>query len=141
MYIWLKDGAEEELDALREKGRLGEIRVSEHSSSGRKHLAIYEDPFDPTADIPDIPEDLIDRVTLQTRIYRGFRTEGLYHDEDAVLMVKSHVRVHSELMADKVEREEWQDINISAPNVAALVAIYTKVRQGQLAPDENWEQA
>ena len=142
MYIWLKDGVrrEERLAALKEQGLLGDVRVETHRNSGKKYIATYEDAFDPTADVPNIPDELIEKVTLKDRIYRGLRTEGVYRHEGAVLLVKSRVEVHSEMMADKIEREEWQDISVSAPNAAVLKAIYTLVRQGKLAPEENWEQ-
>lgn len=138
MYIWLNDGAEEEIEALKEEGRLGDVRVDTAHSSGKKYLSVYGNIFSPTVGVLDVPEELIERVTFQDRIYRGLRTEGVYHHEDATLLVKTEVRVHSEMMADRIEREEWQDISVSAPNMEKLRAIYTLVRQGKLSPDENW---
>ena len=140
MYIWLKNGVEEQLAALKEQGLLGDVRVETHRNSGKKYVTVYEDVFDPASDV-SFPEELVEKVTLKDRIHRGFRIEGIYRHEGATLMVKTESRVHSEMMADRIEREEWQEISVVAPNVEKLKAIYTLVRQSKLAPEENWDDA
>jgi hypothetical protein len=140
MYIWLKNGAEEQLATLKEQGLLGDIRVETHRNSGKKYVTVYEDVFDPASNV-NFPEELIEKVTLKDRIHRGFRVEGIYRHEGATLMVKTGSRVHSEMMADHIEREEWQEISVAAPNVEKLKSIYTLVRQSKLAPEENWDDA
>ena len=138
MYIWLKNGAEEQLAALKEQGLLGDVRAETHRNSGKKYVTVYEDVFDPTSDV-NIPEELIEKVTLKNRIHRGFRVEGIYRHEGATLMVRTESRVHSEMMANSIECEEWQEISVAAPNVEKLKTIYTLVRQSKLAPEENWD--
>ncbi|MDP2860186.1 MAG: hypothetical protein Q8N98_00565 [bacterium] len=122
------------------QGLLGDVKADTSRNAGRKYISIYGDVFDPTTDVPNIPDELIEKVTYKDRIYRGFRTEGVYRHEGAEMVVKTEVKVHSEMMADTIEREEYQEINVSAPSIEALKAIYTLVRQGKLAPEENWEQ-
>lgn len=141
MYIWLKKGAEERLATLKEQGVVGEVRIEIHRNSGKKYLSLYEDPFNPTADLPEIPEELIEKVTLQDRIYRGFRFEGIYRHEGATLLIKTRVNCEKVYTRDSeyAYREEWQDISASAPSAEELKAIYTLVRQGKISPDENWE--
>lgn len=138
MYIWLKNGAEEQLATLKEHGLLGDIKVETHRNSGKKYIMIYEDAIDPTADI-NIPDKFIRKVTLKDKIYRGFCIEGIYRHKGATLMVRTESRVHSEMMATNIEREEWQEISITAPNVKKLKIIYTLVRQKKLAPEEKWD--
>lgn len=140
MFIWLKKGAEENLVALKEQEILWDVKVETDRGTGKRYIHVYEDVFDPATEIPDIPTDLIERVTLKDVIYRGLRTEGVYHcGVGTVMVVKTEVKIHSEMMADTIEREEFQRISISAPSVEALKSIYTLVRQGKLAPEENWE--
>lgn len=140
MYIWLKVGAEEQLATLKEQGLLGDVRVETNRNTGKKYISVYGDVFDPTEDVPSVPINLIEKVTLRDCIYRGLRTEGIYRHEGAEMVVKTRVRVHSEMMADTIEREESQEVSISAPSVDVLKMIYTLVRQGKLAPQENWEE-
>lgn len=141
LYFWFRSDveAERELASLKEKGRVGDLRVDTDRETGQQYLAVYEDAFDPTATFPNIPSSIVARVTLKDRIYCGFRTEGIYRHEGAELMVKTHVQVHSEMMADRIEREEWQEVTVSGPNVTAVRNIYTLVRQGNLLPEEDWE--
>ncbi len=140
MYIWLKKGVEEQLATLKEQGLLGDVRVETHRDSGKKYVTVYEDVLDPVSDV-NFPEELIERVTLKDEIHRGFRVEGIYRHEGATLMVKTRSKVHSEMMADHIEREEWQIISVAAPNMEKLKTIYTLVRQSKLAPEENWDDA
>ncbi|OGZ32235.1 MAG: hypothetical protein A3H02_00840 [Candidatus Niyogibacteria bacterium RIFCSPLOWO2_12_FULL_41_13] len=140
MYvIWLKNDVEKRLAALKEQGLLGDVEVKTHSNSGKKYLNIYEDVFDPTMDALNIPEELIEKVTLRDRIYRGFRMEGIYRNEGATLMVKTEGRTRSDMMGNYIEHEEWQDISVAAPNLEKLRIIYTLVRQNKLSPEENWD--
>ncbi|OGZ35183.1 MAG: hypothetical protein A2V60_02085 [Candidatus Portnoybacteria bacterium RIFCSPHIGHO2_01_FULL_39_19] len=143
LYFWLKKGfAEEKIKDLQKQGLLGEkLKVETDQELGRKHIPLYEDPFNPATDLPEIPEELIEKVTVKDyRIYRGFRTEGIYRHEGATLMLKTFSEVHGSFMGDHVERDDHQSISISAPSVKALKAIYTIVRQGKLEPEEDWEQ-
>ncbi len=142
MYIcWLKDGVEERLAALKEQGLLGDVIVNTCRNSRRKYVNVYEDVFDPAAEIPNIPEELIERVTLKDNIYRGFCVEGVYRHEGATLLVRNKSEAYRDGMGDYAVREELQRISVSAPNVEKLKVIYTLVRQRKLAPEENWGDA
>lgn len=138
MYIWLKKGAEKRLEELQQKGFLGkELKPETHRGTGRKYLRVYEE-LDPLPDaIPE--EELVECVTTKERIHRNFRPEGVYRHEGAELTVKTEVRIHSETSATNIEREEYQEFLISGPSVKAVRTIFTLVRQGKLAPEENWE--
>lgn len=139
MYIWLKKDSEKRIELLKKEGRLGDVRVETCRSTGEQYIPTYANVFDPTASIPDIPADIVTRVTVKEYIYRGFRTNGIYRNEGAELMVKTHVQVHSTMMSHSVERETFQEINVSGPTVEAVKAIYSLVRQGELQPAEDWE--
>ncbi|MDP2930693.1 MAG: hypothetical protein Q8N56_03770 [bacterium] len=141
LYFWFKKGAEEGIKALRQQGLLGEkLEVKTDGDSGRKYISVYEDPSNPASEIPSIPEELIEKVTIKDyHIYQGFRTEGIYRHEGAVLMLKIHIEIERDFKGGGMERLEWQDVSISAPSVETLKAIYTMVRQGKLKPEEDWE--
>jgi len=126
MYIWLR----EEVDIP--KGINPEI----HQASGKKYVSIKCDLMDVTITLPTIPDSSIERVTAKDVIeqYRGFRQEGIYRYKGAVLVVKTKSNGQAGM-----DRQEWQEVNVSAPTVVILREIYTLVRQGKLSPDENWE--
>lgn len=138
MYIWLKDDAEAELDKLKEQGLLENTHVQTKRGTGKKYITIHDDPMDPTSDDVSFLAPLTEKVTFKSTIHRGFRTDGIYRHEGATLLVRTQIRVHSELMCHNIEREVSQEISILAPSVEKLKAIYTLVRQGKLAPEENW---
>ena len=137
MFIWLKDGAGEKLADLKKQGLLGDVKVETNRDTGKKYVPIYGDVFDPAAAVPIIPTDLIERVTLQDRIHRGLRTEGVYRHDGAELVLKTDISFNSGPFDE--EDREYQNVNVSAPSVKLLKEIYTLVRQGKLAPEENWE--
>jgi hypothetical protein len=137
MHIWLKTGAEEQLASLKEQGLLGDVRVETHRNSGKKYIVI-EDAIDPASNV-NVPEGLIERVTLKEIIYRGLRAEGIYRHRDATLRVKTGRSVDPGTVEDRIQREEWQEISVAAPNVEQLKTIYTLVRQKRLPPEENWD--
>ncbi len=142
LYFWLK-AADEDVDlkivSLQEQGLLGNVRVEADWQTGKKYISFHGDFPNPVSEIPNFPVELIEKVTFKDRIYCGFRTEGIYRHDGATLMMRTEVAIHSEI-GHAAEREFWQDISVSAPNVVALAAIYSLVRQGMLAPEENWEQ-
>ena len=141
-YVWLKAEAEAKLAALKEQGLWGDVRLDISRKTGQKYISLYESLSDPTAEIPNIPQELIERVTIKESIHTGFRTNGVYRCEEAKgaeLVAKTEVRVHSEMNANSIERETYQNISVSGPSFEAVKSIYSMFRQGRLLPDENWE--
>ncbi len=147
MRIWFKDGIEDQLAVLRaqEESLRDPMQVKTCRISGRNYIDTYMDFLDPTTEVPDrLLAELIKKVTVKDhRICRGFRTDGVYQYEGAELVATTKERVHSSIMdayiGTKIEREVWQNISVSAPNIEALRAIYSQFRQGKLEPTENWE--
>ena len=144
--IWLKADMESRLATLGEEEipeYLKEIKICR--ISGKKYVDIHLDFLNPVTEIPDrFMSDIIEKVTVKEhRIYRGFRTDAVYFYDDAELVADTVSRVH--LQGDeyggnaKVEREEWQNISIVAPNVGVLRDIYSKFRRGLLRPVEDRE--
>ena len=135
MYIWLRLGAEKKLMAARKLGVAENIKVEIDRPTGKKYVEVHGDVFFPTTEIPYISSDLIERVTFKDVIWRGLKTEGIYRHRGAELVVKTGPR-HNPTPS---EPGEIQEIAVSAPNLESLREIYTLVRQGKLAPEENWE--
>ena len=125
LYIWLKN-AEEQLGAL--NGFIKDSRIA-----GKKYVLVNEDICDPTAEIPDIPVNLIEKVTLREIIFTGLRTEGVYRLNGAEMVIRT-TPLNGEYNG------YCQSIHASAPSVESLKKIYTLVRQGKLDPGENWEE-
>ena len=133
MYLWLKQGAEEQLQFFKEQGLVGDLRVITDDSSGKKYINTYTEVGNPINEIVECLGDLTEKVTSQNRIYRGFRAEGVYRHNGATLMAKTSGNFHDHL------QESWQWVNISGPSIEAVETIYSLFRQGKLAPEENWE--
>lgn len=136
IYIWLKDDAKGKIEKLKEEGALGEfLRLENDSGSNKPYICIYQDIFDPAVEFPDIPEELIKRVSLKEAIHEGFRPEGIYRDKNAELSVKTNFESSSEMYGGD---RQYQDISAVAPTIEELKEIHTNVRQGKLFPEENW---
>ena len=63
IYIWLKQDVGEKVEVLYAHGGRREWDV--HTQDGAKYLFIHEDVFDPTANIPTVPSDFIEKVTMR----------------------------------------------------------------------------
>lgn len=133
MFFWLKQGAEQKLEDLREKGLVGDLKVETDDISGKKYVRVYEELDDPTSELPKCLSELTERVTAKERILRGLRTEGVYRHNGAILIATTG------RYTDKYVREVWQWVNISGPSVEAVRAIYSLFRQGKLKPAEDYE--
>lgn len=134
MYLWLKQGAEKQLQVLKEQELVGDLRMEIDRTSGKKYIKTYIELGDPTSEIAEVLSELVERVTVKERIFRGFRVEGVYRHNGATLTVRTETRSLEYL------QEVWQWVNISSPSVEAAKAIYSLLRQGKLTPDENWEE-
>lgn len=131
MRFWLKDGAEND-SRLPKK-----VQVQTCDDSGEKYVDFgCSCIVDPTEKWPAIPEELIKSVTAKQNVKHHLRTEGLYRDGGAVLVIAETTHLFDD---NGVEYFSEQQFMISAPNLAALQAIYSKVRQGKLKPAEDWE--
>jgi len=145
MRFWFKDGVvEEQLAALKKDEYLGGPKqvVKTCRFSGKKYMDTYMDFLNPTTEVPNASlAELIEKITVKDhRISRGFRTDGVYHYDGAVLSAEIHESIRFSLnMFDRTEREMWQGISITAPNVEALRAIYSQFRQGLLKPTKDYE--
>lgn len=138
-YIWLKENVLKEIEKLKKKEKMGDLKVEKDKESGKSYIAIWEDIFSPVTEFPNVPEELIERVTVKEhKIYKGLRKEGIYYHEGTTLMVTTIINVYSEMMAESVEVEEYQYINVSAPTIEKLKVAFSMLRQGKLTPDENW---
>ena len=133
MYLWLKQGAEEQLQAFKEQGLVGDLRVETDHISGKKYILTYTEVSDPTSEIAEALGDLTERVTAKDRIVSGLRAEGVYRHNGATLTVKTGMHSY-----EGYSREVWQRVNISGPSVETVKAIYSLFRQGKLTPEENW---
>lgn len=133
MYIWLKEGAEEKLQALKEKGLVGgNLLVQTDRISGEKHITTYATVSDPTINIPECLGELTEKVTAQESIFNGFRADGVYRHNGATLVATTEISHPS--------NHFYQKVNISGPSVEMVKTIYSLFRQGKLAPEENWEE-
>ena len=146
MYIWLTEKAKKQFKkrdvdwacGKKEFEFLGDVRVETHENSGKKYIDVRcDNPMDLTFIFPDIPQELIEKITLKGRIEVNFRTAGIYHQDDALLLLES--RSFIERSSEDLILVTWQDVSASAPTIEKLKNIYSLVRQGKLQPEENWE--
>ena len=132
MRIWLREGVVEKVDDLISVGTLPGIKIGTSSYSGSKIIDI-DDPWRVSADIVQIPEEFIERVTLETDIYEGFPFEGIYRLDEAELTIRTYIQYEEGSILKK------QFVRASAPTVDELKDIFSQVRQGKLPPEERWD--
>lgn len=135
MYLWLKDGAEEKLEALKEKKLVGNLRAETDATSGKKYVCTDTEISDPTSEIATCLCELAKKVTIRERIFRGLRTEGIYHYNGVTLIVKTQ---RSFGRGSPDSNELCQDLSISGPTVERVRVAYSLFRQGKLQPTEAW---
>ena len=133
MYLWLKQGAEEQLQVLKEQGLVGDLRVETDRTPGKKYINTYTEVSDPTSEIAEALGDLTEKVTAKDHIVCGLRADGVYRHNGATLTVKTGMYYQD-------SREVWQLVSVSGPSVEAVNTIYSLFRQGKLTPEENWEE-
>ncbi|MFH1308438.1 MAG: hypothetical protein ABIH51_00300 [Patescibacteria group bacterium] len=140
-YIWLKKGATKTIEKLVGKEVFGDFRIERDRGSGKSYISSHDDPISPSTQFAEIPEDLIEKVTIQNRrIDKGFRKEGIYHHEGAILMVINRKYVDSGgIHSQTIKVDTWQEISASAPTIQKLKLAYGKLRKGELNLDENWD--
>lgn len=103
------------------------LRVSKEN--GWHFLNIHGDPFDPGFLAPEIPEEYIRLVSYTDSYVVGLREDGLYKDgEDATASVET--RGDGPL--------PHQHISVAGKSVEAVIAMYTKIRNGELRPTTKW---
>jgi len=127
MYLWLKDRMEERLEELKKQGRIGNLSLHVDNLSGKKYVFDTVHVGDPTSTIPEALNELVEQVTVRETIHTGFRYDGIYRVDDAVLTA-SHTG-------------DSQELRISGPSVESVNTIYSLFRQDKLQPEENWGNA
>ncbi|MCH8821007.1 hypothetical protein IID23_00610 [Patescibacteria group bacterium] len=128
MRIWLDGNSEDP----KFKERVREAGVKElwpDKRTGKAYFEFYGDPFDPTAEIPELPDDLVTHGTYKGRIYRGLRRDALYVKGEARLLLTTEDRGDT----------TWQEVDVRAPTVTDLIEIYRLVRTGELSPELDFE--
>jgi len=111
LRVWISKDKIDDLKALYEQNKLGDYSVKtmvakaggrlmiDHTMPwdlrSRAHAAILaiEDPFDILADIPNIPRDMVEKVTLRELAYGTSKDnppDGIYAYKDEVIKVMAH---------------------------------------------------
>ena len=141
MRIWLTKDGSKKIEKLKSKEGVGDLKIEKCSKSGKEYFETYDDPFSPAVELRNIPGEFVEKVTVKDfRIDEGFRTEGRYTHDGAELMVKVGKRLHGGgYDSGEVVIDKWQDISISALTIEKLRVAYSKLRQGELTPVEDWE--
>ncbi len=122
LHIYFKEGQRTE-KAI----ELGLTLFTEH---GRKLLSIN---FPDLGTIPDIPDDIVERVSImESEVYNVMRRQGVYTtDAGAKLTVRT--RKHTK------DGTFFQGMEGYGPTVASVMEIFSLVRQGKIYPTEDWE--
>jgi hypothetical protein len=142
--FWLNANAEKATETKQEKkfgemqdvSYLGDLEVRD-DKGGAKYIDLYADPLDPASSMPTIDRKYVKRVSFVDTYHEGFRTDGIYKLKGATARVSTQRRFHGGLDTEQ-EEEVYQQISISAGSVKTLREIYSKVRKGELKPDEDW---
>jgi hypothetical protein len=123
---------------MRDVSYLGDFEVKD-GSGGAKYISPSVDPFDPASPMPTIDRKYIKCVSFTGTYCEGFRTDGIYKLKGATARVTTSRIFHSAMrLGAEVKEEAYQKISISAGSVRTLREIYSKVRKGELKPDEDW---
>ena len=138
MRIYLKGDLEGEelMDKL--KGA-GIETTKDDTKTGRTYVDFFGNPLDPTSEIPEVPEELVDFVTHRDVIYVGFRTDGLYEDLGGTLLVRTQKDIHNPMHGGEPKVHQWQELLVRAPSVDELIGLYTLVRTGAIDPVSDYE--
>ncbi len=121
MFVILKPGYPHEVVALIEE-RYGRL------NTGLSFHFLVE--FMDLRPIPGVITTAIERVTGEESIFAGFRSNGLYRAGGATRSVTTCVM--------EIEGT-YQHISVSGPTIESVREIYSLVRQGKLAPAEDYE--
>lgn len=78
------------------------------------------DPEDPTSVLPDPDPEDVDRITVRETVHDIY-PEGFYEEEGAVLRARTF-------------GSEKQEVDISGPTLASVIAIYRRFRQREIFP-------
>ena len=126
MFLWLKPNSKARVQQLVDNHVIGDLKVENGSDSGQEVIKGWGDIGDLlTPKLPMALRDLVDKVTAETRIYAGFRREGVYSHGGVTLEAKMG--------------SGWQAIKIIGSSVEAVNEAYSLLRKGQLEPVEDWE--
>jgi len=81
--IWLQKDGEAEVVRLTQTGVLGNLKVHEHQPTGKKYIKLGVSLTDPTEEVPQIPQAIVERVTFKGLIsVRAWMPYGTYHSAD-----------------------------------------------------------
>lgn len=139
--FWLKTSAHE---LVREVSRTGYanshtldgMEVETDRKSGEKYINFYVDPINPGVILPVIASEYVKYITYIASYHAGFRTDGIYRYKGATARVET-TPMHRD--SNQGGGQEYrQDIDISARSIKTLRDIYSKIRTGELKPEENW---
>lgn len=133
--IWCKPEVTQEqlinLGFLVEKGltKTGQIIQKGEVYGNPTTLSIFlRDITDPTDRYPEIPQDIIDKVTMRDRIYSGFVSEGIYEHKTCTIKVEYQ---------DTGNRPN-QFICIAGDSIADVKEAHSMLRTGMLDPKQEW---
>lgn len=144
--FWLNTNAEKVTEMKQEEkfGRMQSVDYLngfevKNDENGAKYIDLRTDPIDPASSAPSIDRKHVKRVSFSDTYHEGFRTEGVYRFKGATARVTTLRHFHGGWgMEDEVKEEVCQKISISAGSVLTLREIYSKIRKGELKPDEDW---
>ena len=133
MYLWIKDGFEEQVEALlivEKPNRF--VGIFTDVLSGRKYIETYSNIGDPTIKIrPDLLA-LMAEITVHDNAVGHSYQEGIYRFEGVTIMVRT-TSWNQSLPCS-------QSVYISSPiSLEKLQRIYALFRQGRLTPVERWQ--
>jgi len=147
--IWLKATAEKAIETKQKMYAgnmvdafyLDGVEVKTDETSGEKYINVYADPSDPADSMrmPRVARKHIKLVTFVTKFHKSFRLDGIYKYKNATarLEVVTHYGGGYGPNDPRYE-EQYQEVSISAGSVRTLGEIYSKIRTGELEPEQNW---
>lgn len=124
------------LRGLRGMGKIGKIERDLDERSNLRSLEV--EAYDPVVDL--IPNTCIKFVAASEVICNGFVNDGVYRDSETTSWLEAHTRVIAVGGGeDGLEIQTLQDLDMRAPDVAALLALRSLVRRKKLQPAEDFE--
>ena len=132
--FWLRTPLSLEEKVAGRADLLKDTRTRVDYENGKPYTPMDGDVMGPAPALPAIPTDLVKLITYIGKIQNGLRTDGIYRHKGAearLTTVRQGVG-NGDLTANV------QTIAISAHSVRSLREIYSKIRSGELKPEEKW---
>lgn len=69
LRVWLKKDGDVEVARLMNTGVLANLKINDHHTTGKKYIKLRTNFTDPTVEVPQIPQEIVERVTFKGTVF------------------------------------------------------------------------